>query len=75
MKKLTPQLHLDAEYIQLCRLPFDQLMRFRAWMNDRLIFTITDTFGENHQCAPYDMYDFWYDTLMQEKEERDLAIF
>lgn len=75
MKKLTPQLHLDSEYIQLCRLPFDQLIRFREWMNERLIFTITDSLGEKYQCAPYDMYDFWYDTQMKEKEEIDLAIF
>jgi hypothetical protein len=75
MKKITPQIHLDTEYIQLCRLPFDQLIRFREWLNKRCIITITDTFGESHQCVPYAMYDFWHDTLLMENEESDLAIF
>ena len=75
MKKISPQVELDMEYIQLCRLPLDQLQRFKEWTNKLHTFTIKDGFGEMHECVPYDIYDFWFDTLKEEKEESDLAIF
>jgi hypothetical protein len=75
MKKIAPQVKFDTEYIQLCRLPFDQLVRFREFINDADLFLVTDSFGTQHECAEYSRYDFWFDTRQQDREEFDYAIF
>jgi len=75
MRKISPQFQSGIEYIQLSRLPFEQLNSFRSWICETDRFILTDHEGEKHECAYYDIYDFWFDTFKEEKGEIEFSLF
>ena len=75
MRKITPQLQSGIEYIQLSRLPFEQLIPFSSWICETDKFLLPDGEGENHECVYYDIYDFWFDTFKHEDKKYSFSFF
>lgn len=75
MRKIQPQIQHGAEFVQLSVLPFDQLVPFKDWLSVEDIFITEDDMGLSNECVHYDLYEFWYDTVKEESQLQELAIF
>lgn len=75
MRKLRPQIKDGREFVLLSALPFEQLVPFRDWLSVADIFVKEDDMGLSCEFASYDLYEFWYDTVKEETQLQELAIF
>jgi len=75
MRKLRPQIKDGREFVLLSALPFEQLVPFRDWLSIADIFIKEDDMGMTNEFVYYDLYEFWYDTVKEETQLEELAIF
>lgn len=75
MRKLHPLEQQGIEYLPIVNLPFDQQLSLRQWISETDILLIKDPSGSEMECVHYDVYDFWFDTFMEENESVDMTLF
>jgi len=75
MEKLSPNMYHGNEFMVLSRLPFDQLIEFKRWLNILDIRNIRNQFGEIFECVDYEEYEFWFDNVGGENKYYTLSVF
>lgn len=75
MKKLSPNVYQGNECMLLSRLPNDQMIEFKKWLNIQDILNLRNQFGEIFECVDYEEYDFWFDNIKGENSYDELSVF
>lgn len=71
MKKIHPEQYNGTEFIQLSRLPFDQMIHLKNWLSEYGVFTIQSQNGGSQKCVLYDDYEFWFDNYKSGNPDSD----
>lgn len=74
MQKASPHIDLGTGYIQLSRLPFNQVIKLRAWLPDTSFITVRDIEGLHEDCIQYSEYEYWFDFFFKKDKETEFEI-
>ena len=75
MRKIYPEFYQGKEILKLCRLPIDQAIQFKKWLDPSDIITVVDDNGEHASGVHYTTYEFWFDQYQAENRAPEMALF
>jgi hypothetical protein len=75
MQKIRPHNYSGNDYVQLSKLPFNQITPFCTWLSDLDKTVLRDNSGEEHEFVNYELYEFWFDTIRDDEEKPTYSFF
>ncbi|MGW8121774.1 hypothetical protein ACV07N_03870 [Roseivirga echinicomitans] len=72
--KVNPHIDLGTGYIQVSKLPFDQILKLREWLPQTSFIRLNLAGQVFEDCIQYSEYEYWFDFQYSGVEEYDFGI-
>jgi hypothetical protein len=72
--KASPHYDLGTGYVQISKLPFDQVLKLRDWLPQTSIIKLRSLDEDLDDCIQYSEYEYWFDFQFTAEKEFDFGI-
>ncbi|PIQ49549.1 MAG: hypothetical protein COW03_04130 [Cytophagales bacterium CG12_big_fil_rev_8_21_14_0_65_40_12] len=72
--KAAPHYDLGTGYVEISKLPFDQVLKLRDWLPHTSFIKLRAQNEELVDCIQYSEYEYWFDFQFSAEKEFDFEI-
>lgn len=72
--KAHPHIDHGSAYIQISRLPFDQIIKLRNWLPQTSLIRLKTRDQIFDDCIQYSEYEYWFDFQYSANQELEFEI-